>query len=190
MLGSLRLARALLADEPDWNRILCVTADRFPEGAIYEQAYNLVSDAAAACMVTRERRGFRLVAAHHITNGGLSEATHDERVGTYFSYTNLLVQETLRRAGRTTSDIDWIVPQNTNQKAWQIMSRLMGVDVSRVWQSSIRDAGHAISADNVISLAALAQSGLVRPGQQILLLMAGHGLNWQSVLLEATEGVA
>lgn len=189
MLGSLRLARALLTDEPDWNRVLCVTADRFPEGSIYEQAYNLVSDAAAACMVTRERRGFRLVAAHHITNGGLSEATHDERVGTYFSYTNRLVQETLRRAGCTPSDVDWIVPQNTNQKAWQIMSRLLGVDVARVWQSSIRDIGHAISADNVINLTALVQSGQVKPGNRVLLLMAGHGLNWQSVLLEATEDV-
>jgi 3-oxoacyl-[acyl-carrier-protein] synthase-3 len=190
MLGSLRLARALLADEPEWNRVLCVTADRFPEGAVYEQAYNLVSDAAAACLVSRERHGFRLVAAHHITNGGLSEATNDEEVGTYFSYTSLLVTETLRRAGLHPADIDWIVPQNTNQKAWQIMSRLIGVDVSRVWQSSIGDIGHAISADNVINLAALAQSGQLKPGQRVLLLMAGHGLNWQSVLLEATEVVA
>ena len=33
MLGSMRLAAALLAAEPDWERVLCVTADRFPPGA-------------------------------------------------------------------------------------------------------------------------------------------------------------
>ena len=56
MLGSLRLAGALLATEPAWRRVLCVTADRFPPGAGYEQAYNLISDGAAACVVSRDRR--------------------------------------------------------------------------------------------------------------------------------------
>src|SRR5690606_39577843 len=48
MLGSLRIARALLRDEPELGRILCVSADRFPDGAEHEQAYNLISDGAAA----------------------------------------------------------------------------------------------------------------------------------------------
>ena len=33
MLGSLRLARMLLHSEPEVGKVLCVTADRFPEGA-------------------------------------------------------------------------------------------------------------------------------------------------------------
>ena len=99
MLGSLRLARALLADEPGWERVLCVTADRFPEGSRYEQAYNLISDGAAACVVSRAPAAFRLLAAHQITNGALSQATDDETVGTYFSYTHRLVARDAR-AGR------------------------------------------------------------------------------------------
>src|SRR5207244_2442363 len=72
MLGSLRLARMLLLTEPEMQRILCVTADRFPEGAFYEQSYNLISDGAAACVVSAEPTGFRWIAGHAITNGAMA----------------------------------------------------------------------------------------------------------------------
>lgn len=85
MLGALRLAGALLAAEAEWRRIPCATADRFPDGAIYEQACNLVSDAAAACVVSCGPGAFRIVTAHQIINGGLCRAAGDERVGTCFS---------------------------------------------------------------------------------------------------------
>jgi 3-oxoacyl-[acyl-carrier-protein] synthase-3 len=186
MLGSLRLAGALLAAEPAWERVLCVTADRFPDGSIYEQAYNVISDGAAACVVSRRPAAFRLVTTHQITNGGLSAATDDETVGTYFSYVHRLINETLARAGLRAADIDWVVPQNTNQKAWQILARLVGIEHERVWLPSLPDVGHVISADNVINLSSLVSSGQLRAGQRVLLLMAGFGLNWQAVILEAT----
>jgi 3-oxoacyl-[acyl-carrier-protein] synthase-3 len=190
MLGSLRLAGALLATEPGWDTVLCVTADRFPAGARYEQAYNLISDGAAACVVSRRPTGFRLVTTHQITNGGLSRATDEETVGTYFSYMQQLIRQTLVRAGLSATDVDWVVPQNTNEKAWRILSRLVGIDHGRVFLPSLPEVGHVISADNVINLAALAGSGRLRPGHRVLLLMAGFGLNWQSAVLEATEDFA
>ena len=186
MLGSLRLAGALLASEPAWERVLCVTADRFPDGSSYEQAYNVISDGAAACVVSRRPAAFRLVTSHQITNGGLSAATDDETVGTYFSYVHRLINQTVARAGLLAVDIDWIVPQNTNQKAWQILARLVGIEHERVWLPSLPDVGHVISADNVINLSSLVASGHLRAGQRLLLLMAGFGLNWQAVILEAT----
>jgi 3-oxoacyl-[acyl-carrier-protein] synthase-3 len=189
MLGSVRLAGALLGAEPDWKTVLCVSADRFPAGARYEQAYNVISDGAAACLVGRGRAAFRLVAAHQITNGGLSAASDDETVGTYFSYVHRLINETLQRAGLSAADLDWVVPQNTNQAAWQILCRMIGVDRERTWMPSLPDAGHVISADNVVNLQSLVNSGQLRPGQRILLLMAGFGLNWQSLVLEATEEI-
>ena len=190
MLGSVRLAHAMLQVEADWNRVLCVTADRFPEGAKYEQAYNLISDGAAACVVSRQPTAFRLVAAHQITNGGLGQAGDDETVGSYFAYTHRLVRETLGRAGLTAADLDWVVTQNTNDKAWQILARLLGVGFEKVFFSSMPDVGHVISADNMVNLAELLATGRVRPGQRIALIMAGFGLNWQCLVLEATEAVA
>jgi 3-oxoacyl-[acyl-carrier-protein] synthase-3 len=185
MLGSLRLAKALLASEPGWRRVLCVTADRFPEGSVYEQAYNPISDGAAACLVGREPRGLKLLTGHQITNGGLAQATDDETVGSYFAYTHRLIRTALDRAGMTAADLDWIITQNTHQKAWTILGRLLGIPESKVWFPSIRDVGHVISADNVVNLRLLLDSGKLQPGHRVLLMMAGFGLNWQSLILEA-----
>jgi 3-oxoacyl-[acyl-carrier-protein] synthase-3 len=186
MLGSLRVARGLLAAEPDWERILCVTADRFPPDALHEQVYNLISDGAAACIVSRAPARFRLLGAHHITNGALAQATDDETLGMYFNYMHRLVGETLERAGLGIADIDWVVPQNTLDKAWKILARVLGIDVDRVFYPTMADVGHVISADNVINLEALMATGRLHAGQRLLLTMAGFGLNWQATILEVT----
>ncbi|MER5698831.1 3-oxoacyl-[acyl-carrier-protein] synthase III C-terminal domain-containing protein [Streptomyces mirabilis] len=189
LLGSLRLANSLLASEPDWRTVLCVTADRFPEEAVYEQSYNVISDGAAACLVSADPGRFRVVASHQITNGGLHAASNDETVGLFFSYIPNLVRQTLDRASLSIADIDWVVPQNTNHTAWTIAARLLGIDADRVCQPTLGEVGHAISADNVINLSALLDTGALRPGQHVLLVMAGHGLNWQATVLQATEHI-
>ncbi len=185
MLGALRLARCMLLAESSFENILCITADRFPEGAVYEQAYNLISDGAAACLVSREQQGFRLLDVHQITNGAMVTASDDETVGSYFNYTGRLVDETLDRAGLTLADIRWVVPQNTNRKAWQILSKLLGISSEQAWFPSIETAGHVISADNVINLAELQASEKLESGDKVLTFMAGFGSNWQCALLEA-----
>ncbi len=184
MLGSLRVARNMLRAEPELANVLCITADRFPEGARYEQAYNLISDGAAVCRVGREPLAFRLLAAHHITNGAMVQASDDQTVGSYFSYVCQLVEETLRRADCSLADIRWIVPQNTNRKAWDILTRLLKVEPDKAYFPSIEDTGHVISADNIINLARLTESELLQTGDRILTFMAGFGSHWQCVILE------
>lgn len=184
MLGSLRLAHGLIATDPGIDRVLCVSADRFPPGASYEQAYSLVSDGAAACVVSRAPAAYRLVAAHHLTNGAMVAADDDETVGSYFAYTHRLVTELLAKAGRTADDLDWVVPQNTDAKAWQILGRLLRIDPAKVSCRSLPDVAHVISGDNIINLAALQDHGGVEPGHLLVLTMAGYGMNWQAVLLE------
>ncbi len=184
MLGGIRLARALLRSESDIDDILCITADRFPPDAIYEQSYNLISDGGAAVVVSRLERGFRVVGCHQITNGALVQASDDEAVGTYFNYTHRLVQESLAKIDAKISDIDWIIAQNMNVKAWQILARLLSFDAERVYFDSLPEVGHVISGDNVINLKRLDDSEAIQPGEKLLMLMAGYGMNWQSVILE------
>jgi 3-oxoacyl-[acyl-carrier-protein] synthase-3 len=190
MLGSVRVARALLAGEPDWQRVLCVTADRFPAGARYEQSYCLVSDGAAACVVSRQPpasatgAGYRIVASHHVTNGSLAGAGDDETVGAWFGAMHRLVSELLARAGRAAADVDWVVPQNAHPAAWAVLARLLGIDADRLCADSIADVGHVISADNVVNLSYLERRGVVRTGDTLLLTMAGYGMHWQGLLLE------
>ncbi|HEY8024228.1 MAG TPA: 3-oxoacyl-[acyl-carrier-protein] synthase III C-terminal domain-containing protein [Burkholderiaceae bacterium] len=184
MLGSLFVSKAIMSIEPNVNRVLCITADRFPENAIYEQAYNLISDGAAACIVSRDPEGFRIVTTHAVTNGAMSLASDDETVGSFFNYTHRVIQETLAKANLTIADIDWIVPQNTNIIAWQIMCNLLPFDHARIHHPTLGQAGHVISGDNIINLKHLVDSGDVRKGEKLLLFMAGYGLNWQCVILE------
>ena len=185
MLGALRIARSMLYSEEGLKQILCITADRFPQGAKYEQAYNLISDGAAACLVSREAQGFRLVDVHHISNGAMVNASDDETVGSYFNYTCRLIDEALERAGYTMQDIRWVVPQNTNRKAWNILSGLLSLQSAQAFFPVMAQTGHVISADNVINLEQLQQSGQLSSGDKVLTFMAGFGSNWQCAILEA-----
>jgi len=185
MLGALRLARNMLIAEPKLESILCITADRFPEGALYEQAYNLISDGAAACRVSREPQSFRLLAAHQITNGAMVQASDDQTVGSYFNYSCRVIEETLELAQCELADIRWVVPQNTNRKAWEILSRLLRLEPEKAYFPSIEETGHVISADNIINLAHLAESQELETSDKIVTFMAGFGSHWQCVILEA-----
>ena len=151
-----------------------MTADRFPDGAVYEQAYNLISDGAAACVVSRAaRRRSGSWPPTRSPTAALGRASDDETVGTYFTYTHRAGHaRRSARAGLRAGDIDWVVPQNTNDKAWQILARLSGVDHERVWFPTLPDVGHVISADNIVNLAALAD---VRPAAPGRAGAAGHG---------------
>jgi len=185
MLGALRLAQALIRSEPEMQRILCLTSDRFPTGSIYEQAYNLISDGAAAALVTTEPKGLRILATEQITNGAMVIASDDETVGSYFNYTHRIITKTLAKAKLAPRDINWVVPQNTNLTAWKVLSRLFEIEMDRVWCPSLPECGHIISGDNIVNLQSLVASGKIVSGDRILLLMAGYGMNWQCTILEA-----
>ena len=60
----------------------------------------------------------------------------------------------------------------------------MGFDPDRVYFESLPEVGHVISGDNIINLQKLDGSGALTSGEIVLMLMAGYGMNWQSVLLE------
>lgn len=184
VLGAIRLARGLMAAEPELSKILCVSADRFPQGALYEQSYNLISDGASAFTISRERVGYKVLATAAITNGAMARASDDETVGLYFNYTHQVIQQALAQAALSMDDISWVVPQNTNIKAWQILSSILRLDLKRVYLASIGDVAHIISSDNVVNLVNLEKTGKLRAGDRILICMAGYGLNWQAVIIE------
>ena len=171
--------------EPALHRVLCITADRFPPGAKYEQAYNLISDGAACCLLSREPASLRLLEVHHISNGAMVDASDEETAASYFNYSCRLVEETLSRAGLGLCDIRWVVPQNTNRTAQTVLARLLGIDPAKLYCPTMASCGHVISADNILNLSSLSSDGTLMPGDRVLTFMAGYGSNWQCALLEA-----
>src|SRR5262245_56544445 len=166
------------------ERAVCVSADRFPEEALYEQAYNLMSDGAAACVVSREAKGFRVLASWGITNGALSRVSDEETAGVFFGYACEAVEGTLARAGLGIADLDLFVPQNMNRRALEVLARLLRLDAERVLVPTLAEIGHVVCGDNLENLRRADETGLVGRGQRVLLLMAGYGLHWSCLLLE------
>ena len=114
----------------------------------------------------------------------MSNASDEETAGFYFTYTCQTIHDVLRRSGHQIDEIAWIVPQNTHKKAWEILSRLLGIEHERIYAPTIAQIGHMISGDNIANLKHLSDTGAVQPGELVLLTMAGYGLNWQSIVLE------
>ena len=187
MLGAIRLARSLVLTEPEFGRVLCVTADRFPVGARYEQSYNLISDGAAACIVGDRPDVFRILSCHQVTNGGLAGADDDETVGSYFAMTAETIRACLEKASLSVDDLDWIVPQNTQRDAWRVLASLLDFPFERIALETLSDVGHVISADNIVNLRHLLARGQPAPGQRVVLPMAGYGSNWQCLALARSQ---
>ena len=187
LLASLRVAKALLASEAHLNTVLCLTADRFPNGAVYEQGYNLISDGAACCSISRQKGPFKIIDCHQISNGAMAQASDDETAGFYFNYTHRSVKEVLERNDMVLGDIQWIVPQNTNVKAWQVLCSVLAFDFQKVLMPTRTEIGHCISGDNIINLMVANQREMIRRGDRILMPMAGFGLNWSCVILEKVD---
>lgn len=182
--GALRVARALLLAEPELSALLCVTADRVPEGWLRESTYNPLSDGAIACVASKRVSGFKVLAIHQLTNGALALASADELVGSYFTYTHRLIVETLAKAELTLADIAWIVPQNLAASAWSVLASLLRFAPERVLCASRAQAGHLVSGCNFLNLLEGLGSGVFAAGDRILLPIAGYGLNWQCLILE------
>lgn len=184
LLGTLRFGSALLKAEPDLNYAICVTADRFPKGAIYEQVFNLISDGSASCLLRRDTGKFKILACHHISNGAMAQANDDETAGFYFNYTVRSISETLSKIDFSFGDIDWVVPQNTFDRAWEVMASFLSISMDRVLMPSRSTVAHCISGDNAINLSMSDDAGVFSPGDIIVMPMAGFGLNWSCVVLE------
>ncbi len=166
LLGSIRIAKALLNAEADLHQVLCITSDRFPEGAIYEQGYNLISDGAACCVISRKKGKFKIIDCHHISNGAMAQASDDETAGFYFNYTYRSIMEILQRNSMNLNDINWIVPQNTNVKAWQILASVLKFDYNKVLMPTRTNIGHCISGDNIINLQEANEQGYFQKGEK------------------------
>ncbi len=183
-IGALRVARGLVAAEPELAPVLVVAADRLPADALLEEGFCALSDGAAACAVSAEPRGFRLVAFGATVHGAMADASDDEAMGRLFPVAHALVMETLARAGRTPRDIAYLVPPNLPAPAARVIARTLGVPEDRAASPSLAEAGHVMACDPLLNLAGLQRAGAFSAGDLIVLLSAGLGLTWQAAVLE------
>jgi 3-oxoacyl-[acyl-carrier-protein] synthase-3 len=185
LLNSIRLARDIIAAEPQVNRILCVSADVLPRNTKREILYNLISDGAAAVLVDRDSDRNRIVAYSQITKGVYWESDQqgDEIVAAYFSSARTAMHDALQQAGLQISDIALVLPHNVNRRSWEILCQLMEIPKARLFSSNIASKGHTIAADNVINLCDAEKRGRLKPGDHLMLFSFGFGAHWACMIV-------
>ena len=186
IFSAVRLGRATLLAEPDVRTVLCVGADRLPHGVARDVVYNLVSDGACALLMRRDATRNRVIATHQVTKGAFWDAgsLENEIIAAYFPTARTVIEETLRKAGVTLDDIDWIIPHNVSLRSWEILLGLVGAPREKLFSENIGRIGHTIAADNFINLRDATDSGRLAKGDLLLLFTFGYGLNWSCMVLE------
>jgi len=186
LFGAVRVARALCMAE-GVERALCVSADMYPPLAGREALFNCTADAGCAVLVERESPRNRIVAARTVTKGYYwdANAMRDEIVASYFPTARHVIAETVRDAGWSAADVDWVIPHNVSRRSWEILMGLVALPRARLWADNIARDGHTLAGDNFINLHDALSAGAISPGDRLLLFSYGYGAHWTALAVEA-----
>ena len=186
LFAAVRMARALI-QAADARRVLCVSAEFFPEDAGREALYNCTADASCAVLVDADVEGNRIVASAQTTKGYYwdADAMPNEIVASYFPTAASVIAQTLRRARWQPNDVSLVIPHNVSVRSWEILLGLTGIERARLWCRNVARIGHTLAGDNFINLRDAIDDGSVRPGDRLLLFSYGYGAHWTALALEA-----
>jgi 3-oxoacyl-[acyl-carrier-protein] synthase-3 len=88
----------------------------------------------------------------------------------------------LAKAGKTESDIDWLVPHQANIRIMQSTARKLKMPMERVIVT-VDQHGNTSAASIGLALDTAVRDGRIQPGHLVLLEGVGGGFTWGSVLL-------
>jgi 3-oxoacyl-[acyl-carrier-protein] synthase III len=183
--SAIRMANNLIAAELDVNHVLLVGGDALTPGTSREVLFNIVSDAACAVIVSREKCRYRFVAGHQIAKGSFWDVCSKpaEIAASYFPSAKTVVQTLRKKLGD--DGIDLVISSGIRRSSWEILMNLWGIPIDRcVFPRT--SFGHTIQADSFLILKEAEAGGLIRLGMRILLFTFGFGSTWSAIVLEAT----
>lgn len=185
MFGALRTAHALIASDARVRHVLCVGADVLPPAAPREILYNVISDAAAAVVVSRAATRDRWVAYHQVSKGYYWNVPEKQKeiIASYFPTSRLVIAQLLAHAGLSAADLACIVPTGVSYESWRVLAQLVGISPEKVFRGA-QPFGHTIAADNFLHLAEIRSSRRIAPGERLLLFTYGFGSSWSGLVLE------
>ncbi|MEI7763114.1 MAG: beta-ketoacyl-ACP synthase III [Comamonadaceae bacterium] len=89
---------------------------------------------------------------------------------------------TLAKAGKATSDIDWLIPHQANIRIMQSTARKLALSMDKV-VVTVDQHGNTSAASIPLALDSAVRAGKVKPGELLLLEGVGGGFTWGAVLL-------
>jgi 3-oxoacyl-[acyl-carrier-protein] synthase-3 len=94
-----------------------------------------------------------------------------------------VANEVLEMAGRTTSDVDWLVPHQANIRIMQSTARKLKLPADRV-VVTVAEHGNTSAASIPLALDVAIRSGQIQRGQRLLLEGVGGGFTWGAALVD------
>ncbi len=94
-----------------------------------------------------------------------------------------VANEVLAAAGRTTSDVDWLVPHQANIRIMQSTARKLKLPAERV-VVTVAEHGNTSAASIPLALDVAIRSGQIQRGQRLLLEGVGGGFTWGAALVD------
>ena len=189
MFAAVRVARNALFSQPDLHHVMCVGVDVLPPDAGREIAYNVISDAAAALIVSRDSTGDRWLGYHQICRGYYwdTPARQAEIIAGYFPMARLAIAELLESpsiCGPMT--LIFVIPSGIQraQLGCACSTSSRSRDTKPV-QTLVNRSGNSICADNFLYLERMrARKDWFKRGAKLLLFTYGFGSSWCCLLLE------
>jgi len=88
----------------------------------------------------------------------------------------------LSKAGKTESDIDWLVPHQANIRILQSTAKKLKLPMEKV-MVTVDQHGNTSAASIPLALDVGVRSGRIQTGQTLLLEGVGGGFTWGAILL-------
>ena len=89
---------------------------------------------------------------------------------------------TLAKAGKTSDDIDWLIPHQANIRIMQSTARKLKLPMDKVIVT-VDQHGNTSAASIPLAFDTAVRSGKIQPGQTLMLEGVGGGFTWGAVLL-------
>lgn len=93
----------------------------------------------------------------------------------------LIVEQVTKDAGFQLTDLDWIIPHQSNLNMIRYGMKKLKLPMSKTY-TNIHKFANTGGGSVLISLAEAVQLGLIKPGQLIVLSSFGAGFSWGSIL--------
>lgn len=188
--SALRVAKNLIAVDGLQN-VLVVTADQVPRGEGEYRAMpsgvTINSDAAAACLVSSERRhGFELEAVAQKASPRMASLEKGQGMQKYLEIITGLraaARSVFEALGTRPGDYTRLVANNYSLQTLHGFADALGFQRDRLFLDNVGRFAHAFSADALINLADLEAAHPASPGDRVLALSTGP-LTWGAVSLK------
>jgi len=187
LLSAIDIAYHLLkSSDQESESVLCATVDVLPNGTKREIMYNVMSDAAASVLITKNSDKNRIIHFHQqILPYYWDTPLHEnELLASYFPMAQRAIESALSGAGLKISDIKWFVPHNVSLRSWEILAKLVHIPMEKIWTNNIARTGHTVSSDHIINLVDMEKEGVLKKGDHLLLFTFGFGATWSCLILQ------